>query len=163
MPFQTIVTLVFAGGGGAWGGRQESGISCRTHITLKRQEETRKFSSKTVRKKYPELPWNKGSLLATTCVARDLFFSSFPKRVKSRRHIQALTVLWAYCVFRTSTEHGVKCVTIKKGLNGRGWVGDGKAGEKVQKHHFPTCKNSELLSTQKYTCVCLWAHADLFR
>lgn len=50
----------------------------------------------------------------------------------------------------------------KERVKRKGWLGNGKAGEKVQNHHFPTCKNSELLSTQNIH-VRLGTQADLFR
>lgn len=102
-----------------------------THHTKKTRGNEEILLQNIVGGKNPDLPLNKGNLLVTMCVARDLVFP--PKRVKSDRHIQALRVLRAYCISETSTEPGVKCGTIKKGLNGRGWLRDGKAGEKAGK------------------------------
>ena len=73
-------------------GKRESGSSCQTHITLKRQDETRKFSSKTVGKKYPELPEIKKTFWLQRALLGIYFSPSFPKRVKSHRYIEALGV-----------------------------------------------------------------------
>lgn len=80
-------------------------------------------------------------------VARDSFFLFFyllPERVKSHRHLQTLRVWGAYCVLKTSTECLAKYVTVKKGLNGKGWLGEGRASKKVEKQRFQTWKNSKL-------------------
>lgn len=60
-----------------------------------------------------------------------------------------------YYKFKTSAEQGVvKCAIIRKGLNGRWYFGNGKAGEKVAKHRFQLGKTLNFEAPQN-THVCV--------